>query len=162
MIDPLSDPHEALTFHDLANDQDPCPGCRHNVRCRTPKCGRLAQDAKKRKDAIAEQPSRHELQAKGEHPAPCARFCEANAFQIAERRYKRQIEELTAKVMELERLCDDTYVAQGADAYNHACDEMERWQEQRKLAGKDPGTEGSLCDGISWLYSYIDKLEARQ
>ena len=30
-------------------DQDPCPGCRPNVRCRTPKCGRLAQDELKRK-----------------------------------------------------------------------------------------------------------------
>lgn len=28
------------------------------------------------------QPERHELQAKGEHPAPCARHCEATAFRI--------------------------------------------------------------------------------
>ena len=26
---------------------------------------------------------RHELQKDGKHPAPCARFCEANAFKIA-------------------------------------------------------------------------------
>jgi len=28
------------------------------------------------------QKNRFDAQAKGEHPAPCARFCEANAFQI--------------------------------------------------------------------------------
>ncbi len=65
------------------------------------------------------------------------------------------------RCLELERLCDATYVAQGADAYNHACDEMERWQHQRRKAGKEVGTTGSLCDGISWLYGYIDELEAK-
>lgn len=98
--DPLSDNHEALTFHDLS--QDPCPGCRPNVRCRTPKCGRLKLDAQQRQEALASTPSRHELQAKGEHPAPCARFCEANAFRIAERGYQRRIEELQARIKELE------------------------------------------------------------
>lgn len=49
------------------------------------------------KDKLA-QPERHELQAKGEHPAPCARFCEANAFRIAERGYQRQICELSKKL----------------------------------------------------------------
>jgi hypothetical protein len=39
--------------------------------------------------------------------------------------------------LELERLCDTTYVAQGADAYNHA------------------------CAGMEWLYKRIDRLEAR-
>ena len=39
------------------------------------------------KDAYA-QPERHELQAKGEHPAPCARHCEANAFKIVIRNLK--------------------------------------------------------------------------
>lgn len=34
------------------------------------------------------RPSRHDLQKEGKHPAPCARFCEANAFQI-ELRYLR-------------------------------------------------------------------------
>lgn len=78
-----------------------------------------------------------------------------NLFKMIRSEQEKQIHDL-------ERLCDDTYVAQGADAYNHACDEMERWQEQRKKAGKEIGTEGSLCDGISWLYEYIDTLEAAQ
>lgn len=38
------------------------------------------------------QPDRQELQAKGEHPAPCARFCEANAFQIEIRNLKAKLE----------------------------------------------------------------------
>jgi len=37
---------------------------------------------------------REELQKSGEHPAPCARFCEATAFRIAERQYQRRIEDL--------------------------------------------------------------------
>lgn len=54
--DPLSDQHEALTFHNLPAGQDPCPGCRPNVHCRTPKCGRLKQDAELRKEVLAKQP----------------------------------------------------------------------------------------------------------
>lgn len=46
-----------------------------------------------------------------------------------------------------------------ADAYSHACDEMVRWQRKRRLAGKEAGTTGSLCDGIAWLYLHIDTLE---
>lgn len=70
------------------------------------------------------------------------------------------LESLRSKNAELERLCDETYVAQGADAYNHACSEMERWQKERLNAGKDAGCEGSLCDGMAWLYGQIEQLEA--
>lgn len=66
---------------------------------------------------------------------------------------------LLARIAELEKLCDEAYVAQGADAYNNACDEMERWQKQRKADGKEVGTTGSLCDGIAWLYLHVSKLE---
>jgi len=38
-----------------------------------------------------EQPERHELQAKGEHPAPCARHCEATAFQVVIKNLKAQL-----------------------------------------------------------------------
>ena len=41
-------------------------------------------------EALA-QPERHELQAKGEHPAPCARHCEANAFKIVIKNLKAQL-----------------------------------------------------------------------
>jgi hypothetical protein len=34
---------------------------------------------------------RHELQAKGEHPAPCARHCEATAFRIVIKNLKAQL-----------------------------------------------------------------------
>jgi hypothetical protein len=47
-----------------------------------------------------------------------------------------------------------------ADAYMAACDEMELWQKKRAKAGLEIGTEGSLVDGIGWLYGYIEKLEA--
>ena len=49
-----------------------------------------------------------------------------------------------------------------ADAYVMACQELEHWQQERRKAGKDAGTTGSLVDGIAWLYGYIDDLEARQ
>ena len=44
---------------------------------------------------------RHELQAKGEHPAPCARHCEANAFQIVIKNLKAQLAQ-----PEQEPVCD--------------------------------------------------------
>ena len=40
---------------------------------------------------VVKQTERHELQAKGEHPAPCARHCEANAFQIVIKNLKAQL-----------------------------------------------------------------------
>lgn len=69
---------------------------------------------------------------------------------------------LKGENLKLEHLCDATYVASGADAYNHACDEMKRWQKKRLDAGKEVGTTNSLCDGIAWLYGYIDELESRR
>lgn len=41
---------------------------------------------------------RHELQAQGKHPAPCAKFCEATAFGIEARELKRQIAEQAALI----------------------------------------------------------------
>ncbi len=49
-----------------------------------------------------------------------------------------------------------------ADAYDIACDDLERFQQSRVAAGKAPGTEGSLCDGMAWAYSRIGELEAKQ
>ena len=40
---------------------------------------------------VLAQPERHELQAKGEHPAPCARHCEATAFGIVIKNLKAQL-----------------------------------------------------------------------
>lgn len=47
------------------------------------------------------------------------------------------------------------------DAYFHACSGMKHWQAKRAKAGKEIGTEGSLCDGIAWLFDRIEKLEAK-
>ena len=74
---------------------------------------------------------------------------------------RQEIESLKAKNLELERVCDATYVTQGADAYNHACSMMEQYQAERKAARKEVGTESSLCDGISWLYTRIASLESQ-
>lgn len=47
---------------------------------------------------------RHTLQAEGKHPAPCARFCEANAFRIELRQRDSYIEFLEARRNVLESL----------------------------------------------------------
>ena len=71
-----------------------------------------------------------------------------------------RLAELEISNAELERLCDATYVAQGADAYNHACECMEAFQEKRRATGKEVGTTHSLCDGMGWVYRRLDELEA--
>jgi len=50
-------------------------------------------------------------------------------------------------------------IHQAADAYSYACEIMEQHQAKRVNAGKDPGTIGSLCDGLAWLYGKIEELE---
>jgi len=74
--------------------------------------------------------------------------------------HEQVVAELTSKVHELERLCDATYVQNGADAYNHACDLIEQLQSERIAAGRDPGTEGSLCDGLTWAYGELMEAES--
>ncbi len=46
--------------------------------------------------------SRHELQSQGRHPAPCARFCEANAFKVEARQLEKENKELRDRIAELE------------------------------------------------------------
>ena len=45
------------------------------------------------------------------------------------------------------------------DPYNYACEIMEKEQLERSKRGVEIGTEGSLCDGIAWLYDRLKKLE---
>lgn len=85
-----------------------------------------------------------------------------DALQSAIEALQGEVERLKADYLEVERLCDATYVAKGADAYNHACDEMERFQDQRRKAGKEVGTERSLCDGMAWLYQHVSDVEAER
>lgn len=44
-------------------------------------------------EPLTQPPERYELQSEGKHPAPCARFCEANAFKIEIRSLKSLLEE---------------------------------------------------------------------
>ena len=84
---------------------------------------------------------------------------EATAWRLACENKDREIAALVATNTELERVCDATYVATGADAYYHACDELERYQSLRAKAGKEVGTTHSLCDGMGWVYGRLDALE---
>lgn len=56
--------------------------------CDRPECIKAQRDELRERLA---QPERHELQTKGEHPAPCARHCEANAFQIVIKNLQAQL-----------------------------------------------------------------------
>ena len=81
LIGPTSrthDLHQAIQrFHDLI-----CVNA-------TVKAAQMAADVIR--ESTPPQPERHELQAKGEHPAPCARHCEANAFKIVIKNLKAQL-----------------------------------------------------------------------
>lgn len=67
--------------------------------------GVLAAEVRRLRDllAAAKWPhapaERHAAQAEGKHPAPCARFCEANAFEIELRQLRRENERLRAQLM---------------------------------------------------------------
>lgn len=46
-----------------------------------------------------------------------------------------------------------------SDAYHYACEIMEEGQRERAKRGVEIGTEGSLCDGVAWLFARIKELE---
>lgn len=73
--------------------------------------------------------------------------------------HEQAVAKLTDEVHELERLCDATYVQQGADAYDYACALIEQLQGERIANGREPGTQGSLCDGLAWAYGELMKAE---
>ena len=56
---------------------------------------------------------RHELQKDGNHPAPCARFCEANAFKIALRNL--QFENFRLREAICRTLQENEHLADGED-----------------------------------------------
>ncbi len=73
--------------------------------------------------------------------------------------HEQAVAKLTDEVHKLERLCDATYVQQGADAYDYACALIEQLQGERIANGREPGTQGSLCDGLAWAYGELMKAE---
>lgn len=68
-------------------------------------CATLAAEVRRLRDLLdaakwPEAPDeRRAAQAEGKHPAPCARFCEANAFEIELRHLRRENEQLKAQIM---------------------------------------------------------------
>lgn len=56
-----------------------------------------------------EQADRHELQAQGKHPSPCARFCEATAFGIKIRDLEAQLRAALAAPQPLTNRDDENY-----------------------------------------------------
>jgi len=80
-------------------------------------------------------------------------------------RLTRELAEAKAREFELERLCDATYVAKGADAYNHCCELTEQWDEDRLKKGLapiyGPGEVRSLCGWIESIRQILEDAEAR-
>ena len=69
-------------------------------------------------------------------------------------------EALQARNAELEATIEKLD-AIGADAYDQACEQMEKFQRERRAAGLEVGTTRSLVDGMSWVYGRLAELEAR-
>jgi hypothetical protein len=57
-------------------------------------------------------------------------------------------------------VCEEHGDDDEADAYRHACEIMEQFQAERAKRGVEIGTQGSLCDGIAWLYQKLEELES--
>jgi hypothetical protein len=55
---------------------------------------------------------------------------------------------------------ENANLAGTADAYNHACEMLEGFQERRIAANKEPGCIGSLCGAMEWLYDRVERLES--
>ena len=51
---------------------------------------------------------------------------------------------------------------QNGDPYVYACEIMEQEQAERAKRGVEIGTQGSLCDGIAWVYGRLRELEEAQ
>ena len=72
------------------------------------------------------------------------------------------IEFLEQQNKELEGLCDATYVAKGADAYEHACETLEEEQRKRLADNRKVQGLGTLCGSITWLFAELEKAEDRK
>lgn len=74
----------------------------------------------------------------------------------------RSRKELVGLAAVMETLASAEVVEENGDPYDYACEIMEREQQARRARGVYVGTEGSLCDGIAWLYRRLRELEEAQ
>ena len=85
---------------------------------------------------------RHELQKDGKHPAPCARFCEANAFKIELRNL--QFENFRLREAICRTLQENEHLADGEDCtLIHIKRAMQSNARVKADAEGSPATEGS-------------------
>ncbi|WP_009522290.1 hypothetical protein [Imbroritus primus] len=92
----------------------------------------------------APQPSRHELQATGGHPAPCARHCEANAFEIEIRRLKSSAEAVrNAALEEAAKICEWAISEHWTESAKGAADNIAEHIRNRKSAPPQPAEQPS-------------------
>lgn len=85
---------------------------------------------------------------------------EIDELRAAYEALRKENSELKESNLELERLCDTTYVKQGADAYNHCCEVFEAWRVKRqKLDLPTHDWADGLYNSLNWLQDTIEELE---
>ena len=106
--------------HDLQTIADP-QYLVQQVTFLTDQCDGLQKLLVAGRAALAHAPVRQALQAEGKHPAPCARHCEANAFQIEVRRLEAESAHKQAIIdrLMLEYCPDEMSAEQTAELAKH-------------------------------------------
>lgn len=85
---------------------------------------------------------------------------EASELRAAYEALQKENTALKESNLELERLCDRTYVKQGADAYNHCCEVFEAWRVKRqKLDLPTHDWADGLYNSLNWLQDTVEELE---
>ena len=102
------------------------------------------------KKALA-QPERHELQARGEHPAPCARHCEANAFKVVIRNLKATLAQPKQEPVAMRWLAEMIMSDCGCSTNNERLLErvMDRIDQYERA--NTPPQEQQSCDKRTWV-----------
>ena len=101
------------------------------------------------------EPDRRDLQAAGTHPAPCARHCEAKAFEIEIRSLKSQLKQQAEPVSELQKryLASEKAFQQQAEPVAQRSDGMPISKTEREL-------RRMLCIERHGRSAYMDDGEA--
>ncbi len=129
-----------------------CPDIDASPRSRDPECPACqvisaAESAPK----AAEMMERLAQQQAGTHPAPCARSCEANAYQIEVRRYQAEVEQFRADARRFRIAEKNLFDVQEA-AKIIAKQAIAAEAERDALAAKLAELEGQ--EPVAWIYDW--------
>lgn len=115
--------------------------------------------------ALRERVEELELARDSDYEFDCMRH-DRDRLQSEQDVIRTRAEQAEAANVELERLCEATYVAKGADAYNYACELTEQWDADRTEKGLAPiypaGESRSLCGWIESIRELLEGAEAER